>query len=479
MAEPIEPPTTISEESSAAMEIFNNVKVSLADLCAKGTAKYAHKNFEEAAELYARAAELQAELNGEMSPDNADILFLYGRSLFKVGQSKSDVLGGKAGGEKKKPSGTAKTAKKVEAPKATKTEDEKITEEGVAIVAGQNGSAEGAVEAKKPLFQFTGDENFEDSDDDAEDAEEGEGEGEEEEEDDLAVAFEVLDLSRVLFTKKLEQPEEGDNKGKGVGDSPMTRHINERLADIHDLLAEISLENERFPSAVTDFRAALGYKQGMYPEESEIIAEAHFKLSLALEFASITRTKDEEGEEPTTESESHLDQGMRDEAIKELELAIKSTKLKLANKEVELAETSSPDDNEVTRSQIAEVKEIVADMEARLSELKGPAVDVKEALYGPASLAGVNNTGGILGATLGESPAEAAARIEEAKKTATDLSSLVRKKNKPAEADAPSTSTSTTTTNGTNGKRKAEDDGAESDSKKAKVEEVADAELGA
>lgn len=169
MAEPVEPPTTLSEKSSAAMEVFNNVKVSLADLCAKGTAQYAHKNFEEAAELYARAAELQAELNGEMSPDNADILFLYGRSLFKVGQSKSDVLGGKAGGEKKKPNATAKP-KKAEAPKKeVKTEDEKITEEGVAIIAGQNSSAEVAVEAKKPLFQFTGDENFEDSDDDAED----------------------------------------------------------------------------------------------------------------------------------------------------------------------------------------------------------------------------------------------------------------------------------------------------------------------
>lgn len=167
MAEPIEPPTTLTEESSAAMEAYNNVKVSLADLCAKGTAQYAHKNFEEAAELYARAAEMQAELNGEMSSDNADILFLYGRSLFKVGQSKSDVLGGKAGGEKKKPNGNAKS-KKVEAPKETKTEAEKITEEGVAIVAGQNGGTEGAVEAKKPLFQFTGDENFEDSDDDAE-----------------------------------------------------------------------------------------------------------------------------------------------------------------------------------------------------------------------------------------------------------------------------------------------------------------------
>jgi len=61
----------------------------------------------------------------------------------------------------------------------------------------------------------------------------------------LAAAFEVLDLARVLFTKKLEEPEETESKGKGVGDSPMLRHIKERLADIHDLLAEISLENER------------------------------------------------------------------------------------------------------------------------------------------------------------------------------------------------------------------------------------------
>jgi HAT1-interacting factor 1 len=124
----------------------------------------------------------------------------------------------------------------------------------------------------------------------------------------------------------------------------------------------------RFPGAVVDFRAALAHKQELYPEESEIIAEAHFKLSLALEFASITRTKDE-GEDgvDATEAETHVDQSMRDEAVKELEAAINSTKLKLQNKEVELASTSSPDDNEVTRAQIAEVKEIVAEMEGRVS----------------------------------------------------------------------------------------------------------------
>ena len=46
--------------------------------------------------------------------------------------------------------------------------------------------------------------------------------------------------------KRLDQPEEGEDKGKAIGDSPMIRHFKERLADTHDLLAEISLENERY-----------------------------------------------------------------------------------------------------------------------------------------------------------------------------------------------------------------------------------------
>jgi HAT1-interacting factor 1 len=73
------------------------------------------------------------------------------------------------------------------------------------------------------------------------------GDEEEEEEDELEAAFEVLDLARVLFARKLEQPEEGEGNGKGkeTEDSSMTKHIKERLSDTHDLLAEISLENER------------------------------------------------------------------------------------------------------------------------------------------------------------------------------------------------------------------------------------------
>jgi len=467
--EPIEPPATLSEESAAAMENLNSIKVTLADLCAKGTAQYARKNYVEATDLYAQAAEIQDEVNGEMSPDNAEILFLYGRAQFKVGVSNSDVLGGKSGGaEKKKPNG-AKSKKPV-APKKETSELDRITEEGVAIVAEQNGHSVKPEEtdAKKPLFQFTGDENFEDSDEDEEPEEEPNGE---DDEDDLGNAYEVLEIARVLFEKKLDQPDEnqthGTGKGKDAGDSPMTKHIKERLSDTHDLLAEICLENERFPEAVTDFRSALAHKLELYPEDSPIIAEAHFKLSLALEFASITSIV-EPGEEDTNDGvETHLDQGLRDEAVKELEAAINSTKLRLHNKEVELASSADSDDNEILRAQIIDVKEMVAEMEGRLVELNGPGIDLKEALYGPGALAGINPIGGILGATLGETPADAAARLEEAKKTATDVSGLIRKKAKSTLSETPAS------TNGTNGKRKLEEDVEEDDSnKKVKVEKV-------
>lgn len=330
-------------------EAHNTTLVTLADLSAKGTSHYAQRQYGEAADLFARAAELQAELNGEMDPANAEVLFLYGRSLFKVGQSKSDVLGGRAGGEKKK---------------KTEVKPKKEEGAGLAVIAEGAEKAEDKVEEgaeKKPLFQFTGDENFEDSDED----EDANAEGEEEEEDDeLATAFEVLDLARVLFTRRLEElaaaPAEDAGKGKeaDAGDNSLTRHVKERIADTHDLLAEIALESERFPSAVADFKAALGLKKELYEKASEVIAEAHYKLSLALEFASMTTTNEEGGEAPATEGV--VDEEMRAEAASEMQSAIESTKLKLSAREADEEQTDE------TARQIKDVKEIVAEMEQRV-----------------------------------------------------------------------------------------------------------------
>jgi HAT1-interacting factor 1 len=167
-------------------QVEHSLRVSLADLCARAAAQYTLRDYETAAELYSRATEMQAEINGEMSPENAEILFLYGRTLFKVGQSKSDVLGGKAPENNKAEASGKKASKKgvngssaagaaaaaldkkvKEGAAEDETPAQRIAEEGVAIVAAETSTGKeetAALEAKKPLFQFTGDENWDDSD---------------------------------------------------------------------------------------------------------------------------------------------------------------------------------------------------------------------------------------------------------------------------------------------------------------------------
>ncbi|KAG5984648.1 hypothetical protein E4U55_003869 [Claviceps digitariae] len=453
-----------------------SIKVSLADLSARGTALYAQRQYEEAAEIFSHASVLQAELNGETAPENAEILFHYGRSLFKVGQSKSDVLGGSAAADKK---AAAPTKAKAGSSRAATSANTKADETAATAAAGQSKNASeknkgdsapkpSGSEAKKPLFQFTGDENFDDSSEEEQDEEPAE----EEEEDDLATSFEILDLARVCYQKQLEQLDSKTDVGKGkevASDAPAVRHIKERLADTHDCLSEISLESERYPNAIEDGRVSLKYKLELYPEESEIIAEAHYKLSLALEFASVTMS----GDDGKNAKREEMDQELRDEAIKEMELAIKSFKLKMQNKEVEVATMASPEDNDLARKAISEMKEVIADMEQRLADLRKDPISAAD-LIGRDTMP----VGSILGAALGESAAETHARVEEAKKTATDLTGLVRKKKTTAEEEQKTSqsdsSAPTAASTTTNAKRKAEEDSpvAAESPKKAKVDET-------
>lgn len=80
-----------------------------------------------------------------------------------------------------------------------------------------------------------------------------------------------------------------------------------------------------------------------------------------------------------------------------------------------------------------------------------------------------NPLGGILGAALGESAAQVEARIEAAKKTATDLTGLVRKKAVPKEAEAESGGKAAET-NGSNKRKLEEDDEPADEAKKVRIE---------
>ncbi|KAI9707519.1 MAG: hypothetical protein M1836_000480 [Candelina mexicana] len=461
-------------------------KAMLEDLIAQATLQYSIKNYTAAAELYSEATELQAEVNGEMSPENADLLYYYGRCLYHVGVSKSNVLGAKVAGEKSTDGASSSKGKASNGDSgvsAASYEETRVAEELVEKVVEEKDSvkiAEAEISTEKqPYFQFTGDENFDDSGDDDEVAD-GDETGPTEgavEEDDFSIAFEVLDLARVLLVRQLEQRQETNGKGKNTGNSEDVKQIKERLADTHDLQAEIYLENERFPSAVTDLKSALLLKQELFPQDSSLIAEAHFKLSLALEFASVSTEKGE-GDDPATTKEAQVDEDMREAAAKEMEAAIESCKLRVAkeSKNLELKSSSQAlgQKKPITKASIDEVKEMISEMEQRLLDLRSPSVSLNDQT-GPAGAPdGSDPLRGILGSLLGETQATQRARVEEATKAANDVSGLVRRK-KPAAKESGGDAQSGSSSN--NGKRKVDSvdkvEDVNAASKKAKVEDQA------
>ena len=488
----------------------------LKEILASASHQYAMKAYETASDLYAQAAELQDEMNGEMNPENAELLYAYGRCLHHLAVSKSDVLGGKVAGptdggavpkrnkskKRKRGDDTGEGNSSAAAGSVAKTGGdgdavaeeivEKIVEDKDGVIAKER---EAEVRSKgQPFFQISGDDaEWEEEDDELggteldDDAEDAEAE---EEEDDFAIAYEILDTARILMARQIENLQDGLGKGKGKEHSDQShpsqkeiRSINERLADTHDLQAEISLENERFQDAISDSRASLELKKALYEPYDGLVSEAHYKLSLALEFASVTTPKDENGA-PIEGAAQEVDEVMRAEAAREMEAAVESSKSKL-EKETEGMVGLTGD--ELKRKQVdkKEFEEIIADMEQRVSaipcsvwfsvrtktftqleDLRKPPVSVNDA-SGPAGASIDNNPlGGILGEMLGESPQAFKARIEEASKGANDLSGLVKHKKKPVTTNLESSSSGDV-----KGKRKASADVADAsgDSKRVRT----------
>lgn len=419
-----------------------NSRERLDQITARAAARDAIKDFSAAADLYSQATELQAELNGGLSPDNADLLFAYGKALYNVAVSKSDVLGSKVAGqpEPQSPGASAAKAAPAESGAGGGNTVQSAIASGMAKKAEDDNERAQEQTQKKPFFQFTGDENFEEADSEEDGGEEA---GDEEEEDDFANAFETLDLARILYLQKLGLAEEGLAKGKSADTPSDIKFIKERLADTYDLQAEISLEAERFTDAVADLRKVLELRQARFPFEDPSVAECHYKLSLALEFAAANK----DGED-TEKGEGTVDEGMRKEAVTQMESAIESCKIRMAQEQRKLDENSSTmDEDKITtaKTKISNVKEIVADMEQRvgscrqlgtmltllqLVDLRQPPVSIKEQNQSSEAV-----LKGVLGQIVGQSPSEQKSKLEAASKEATDLSAFVKRK--PANTRAP------------------------------------------
>ncbi|KAG8904553.1 hypothetical protein FRC01_008683, partial [Tulasnella sp. 417] len=209
---------------------------------------FALRKFEESVEHYATALELFTEKHGDGAPESADLLFLYGKALLENAISQSGVVG------KEETDGALKGNKQDEAgPSGSKT--------GKKVI-----SFSGDGEEEDEAVDLLG--NAQNADDGDDDQEEGDGEGgddEDEPEDDFNAAWEVLDLARALYAKA-----DGDE-------------AQLKLADTYMSLGDVSLETEKFDQALSDYSSGLTLKEKLLPFHSRQVAEAHYRLSLAMD----------------------------------------------------------------------------------------------------------------------------------------------------------------------------------------------------
>ncbi|CAM9024016.1 unnamed protein product [Wickerhamomyces anomalus] len=240
-------------------------------LLVSGAKSYAAKEYEEAVNHYGEACQVYSSDNeGKESPE---LLFLYGKALFQVAVSKNGIFGGN-------PDEAAALA--------TEEEDDDEEEEN-----------QKEIEAKQQEETANDDDKEEDKDE----------EEKEEEQSDFEIAWEILDLARSLYEQSLPEtpldkiPEDAENSKDPIVVTKI------KLSDIHDLLGEISLETENFKQASEDFQSLLKIREELFPFESNLISEAHYKLSLALEF-------------------NFADEESKKKAIEHLKKAIESIKLK-------------------------------------------------------------------------------------------------------------------------------------------------------
>jgi HAT1-interacting factor 1 len=458
----------------------------LQDLVAKATAEYAVKHYKDAAEFYSQAVEMQSKMNGDMAVENADLLYSYGKCLFFLAQQTSNVLGGTAASAQLSAKKAPKAKKRKSNGESSKNAQSSSSLIGDAVANAADVIPTEDIEAEtstsdQPLFQISGDAEGWDSSDE-EDAADAEADEDEEEQDDFADAYELLDLARVLYLRKLESLEqsvlEDSNKGTYVASinlTPPVRHVKSRIADIHDLQSEVLLEGEKYAAAVDDLQKCLALQEELQPPESSLLAECHYKLSLALEFSSQSQDRDADG---NPQGDIKIDWDVRNEAIVQQEKAIESCRLRV-KKETARAETLPKEESDKVLSEAEEVSEMIAEMEVRLAELRKPPVNVKEEQM-------KEEIGGILASVLGKTQDEQKETLAKAAEGARDIGGLVKKK-KPKSALAgngsgpmSAASTPAPETNG-HGKRKVgfmdEAEEGFGGSKKAKAEDAPDSGL--
>jgi len=316
-----------------------------------------------AVDSLAMSCEMISKTFGESSTECADAYFHYGRALLEMSRLESDVLGTALEGI---PEG-----------------DDEIVDESEALTAEQKEEITGQVmeafdenfskhEEKIALLTDGHTSQMPESDEEEEAEDEAMDTGvekmpieaekivdeDEEEPSNLQHAWEMLELAKVIYMKKVEAEKDIAAKAE----------FERKICEAFISLGEVSLENENYGRAVEDFSACLERRQAKLPKDSRSIAEIHYQLGVALGFSS-----------------------KFEEAIKSLNAAIDVLTMRIKNlaERMESKDETRMDDADYTREkEMAELEVLIPEIREKIAdtnEMKAEAMKKTEAATGFAA----------------------------------------------------------------------------------------------
>lgn len=278
----------------------------------------------------------------------------------------------------------------------------------------------------------------------AEGEEEKEGEGEKTEEEDedvsnLQLAWEMLELAKVIYQRQ----EEG-NKAMSL-----------KSAQVFLRLGEVGLESENYPQSIEDFQSCLKIQETHMEADDRCLAESHYQLGVAHSFSddfdksieSFTKaTKIIEARIANLEKRKKEKEGWTEEQ-KKADAKTREDPFYNEDKEVEELNTLLP-----------EIKEKIVDMEEMKQDSKDKINKVKKELGMASAIAGGSSAEGSTTNAFGFSSSSTSS--SDIKPIAT---MMIKKKRKPeddAEGDDAAKKTKAE-----NGEAKPSTNGAESNGK--------------
>merc|ERR1712042_184076 len=304
----------------------------------------------------ARCCELLSAQFGETAKECAESYFYYGKSLLELSRMESGVLGNALEGVPEDSDEKVDTSQVEDPEKLTKDEKSEV-EDKVAEAFDYNyktseiiqDEEEAAMDGAETETDGSGmeDEELQEEDMETDDSpvkkmspkakqdSEKKGTEDEEEPSNLQLAWEILELAKVVYTKLIET----ETKDKDF--------YEERLCSTMLHMGEVSIENENYQQAVEDIKLCL-QKQEKMPRDARIAAETHYQLGLAQSF-------------------NH----QFDESVESHKTAIAILKERSKNLKAKEASTTSP-------RKLAETNKEIAELEALIPEIEEKIVDTKD-----------------------------------------------------------------------------------------------------